>query len=57
MIFKETRMRLNYGKNIEFMDFYGNIHFGIITYDSELVILDNFSRYYARDLKEFRVIY
>ena len=57
MIFKETRMRMNYGRNIEFMDVFGYIHFGIITYDSDLVILDNFFRYSARDIKEFRVIY
>jgi hypothetical protein len=31
MIFKKTRMRLNYGKNIEFTDVFGYIHFGIIT--------------------------
>ena len=36
MISKKTRMRLNYGKNIEFTDVFGYIHFGIITYDSEL---------------------
>jgi hypothetical protein len=57
MIFKKTRMRLNYGKNIEFMDVFGYIHSGIITYDSGLVIMDNFSMYSARDIKEFRVIY
>ena len=57
MIFKETRMRMNYGKNIEFMDVFGYIHSGIITYDSGLVILDNFSRYSVRDIKEFMVIY
>ena len=57
MIFKETRMRLNYGKNIEFMDVFGNIYFGIITYDSGLVILDHFSKYSGKDIKEFRVIY
>ena len=57
MIFKETRMRMNYGKNIEFTDVFGYIHSGIITYDSGLVILDNFSRYSVRDIKEFMVIY
>ena len=57
MIFKKTRMRLNYGRNIEFMDVFGHIHSGIITYDSDLVILDNFFRYSPKDIKEFRVIY
>ncbi|EQB74087.1 MAG: hypothetical protein AMDU4_FER2C00030G0010 [Ferroplasma sp. Type II] len=57
MIFKKTRIRLNYGENIEFTDVFGYIHSGIITYDSGLVILDNFSRYSARDIKKFRVIY
>jgi hypothetical protein len=57
MIFKKTRMRLNYRKNVKFMDVFGYIHSGIITYDSGLVILDNFSRYSVRDIKEFMVIY
>jgi hypothetical protein len=57
MILKKTRMRLNYGKNIEFMDVFGHIHSGIIIYDSGLVILEHFSRYSARDINEFRVIY
>ncbi len=57
MIFKKTRMGLNYGRNIEFMDVFGYIHSAIITYDSDLVILDNFFRYSPKDIKEFRVIY
>jgi len=57
MIFKKTRMRLNYRKNVKFMDVFGYIHSGIITYDSDLVILDNFFRYSPKDIKEFRVIY